>query len=59
MVHIPRALAAPSDRIHGPTRIPGRFVIREMSFDGGAWILAAKRKAGTRQGAKVITVGRC
>src|SRR5258708_30144841 len=51
MLHIPRALASPSDRI------PWTIVIREMSFAGGAWLLAANAMRG--QGAsKLITVGR-
>jgi uncharacterized membrane protein len=51
MVHIPRVLASPSDRI------PWTIVIREMSFAGGAWILAGNAMRG--QGAsKLITVGR-
>jgi uncharacterized membrane protein len=51
MVHIPPVLASPSDRI------PWTIVIREMSFAGGAWILAGNAMRG--QGAsKLITVGR-
>jgi len=51
MVHIPRVLASPSDRI------PWTIVIREMSFAGGAWILAGNAMRG--QGAsKLIAVGR-
>ena len=51
MLHIPRALASPSDRI------PWTIVIREMSFAGGAWLLAAN--AMRSQGAsKLVTVGR-
>ena len=51
MLHIPRALVHPS------ARIPWTIVIREMSFAGGAWILAgaAMRPQG---GSKLITVGR-
>ncbi len=51
MVHIPRALASPGDRI------PWVIVFREMSFAGGAWILAgsAMRAQGK---SKLITVGR-
>src|SRR5712664_3727108 len=51
MVHIPRALASPGDRI------PWVIVVREMSFAGGAWILAgsAMRAQGK---SKLITVGR-
>jgi len=51
MVHIPRALASPSDRI------PWTIVIREMSFAGGAWILAGNAKQGPGK-SKLITVGR-
>jgi uncharacterized membrane protein YphA (DoxX/SURF4 family) len=51
MLHIPRALVNPS------ARIPWTIVIREMSFAGGAWILAGA--AMRRQsGSKLITVGR-
>jgi uncharacterized membrane protein len=51
MVHIPRVLASPSDRI------PWTIVVREMSFAGGGWILAgnAMRWEGK---SKLITVGR-
>ncbi len=51
MVHIPRALASPGDRI------PWVIVVREMSFAGGGWILAgsAMRAQGK---SKLITVGR-
>src|SRR6266436_3532132 len=51
MVHIPRALASPGDRI------PWVIVVREMSFAGGAWILAgsAMRAQGK---SKLIIVGR-
>ena len=55
MMHIPRALANPRDRI---TWV---IVIREMSFAGGGWILAgnAMREQGRGQGkGKLITVGR-
>ena len=51
MVHIPRALASPDDRI------PWTIVIREMSFAGGAWILAGNAMRG-QSGCKLITVGR-
>jgi uncharacterized membrane protein len=51
MVHIPRLLASPSDRI------PWTIVIREMSFAGGAWILAGNAMRGQGQ-SKLITVGR-
>src|SRR5713101_6494783 len=51
MVHIPRVLANPSDRI------PWTIVIREMSFAGGAWALAGNAMSG--QGKRwLITVGR-
>src|ERR1700690_3916721 len=51
MIHIPRAVASPTDRI------PWVIVFREMSFAGGAWILAGS--AMRRQGeSKLITVGR-
>jgi uncharacterized membrane protein len=51
MVHIPPVLASPSDRI------PWTIVIREMSFAGGAWLLAGSAMRG--QGASnLITVGR-
>jgi uncharacterized membrane protein YphA (DoxX/SURF4 family) len=55
MLHIPRALASPGDRISWT------IVIREMSFAGGGWILAgnALREQGRGQGgSKLITVGR-
>jgi uncharacterized membrane protein YphA (DoxX/SURF4 family) len=55
MLHIPRALANPRDRIAWV------IVIREMSFAGGGWILAgnALREQGRGQGgSKLITVGR-
>src|SRR5258708_10984470 len=51
MVHIPRALASPSDRI------PWTIVIREMSFAGGGWILAANAMQGPGK-SKLITVCR-
>src|SRR5260221_5202340 len=51
MVHLPRALASHGDRI------PWTIVIREMSFAGGAWILAANAMRG-QGGSKLITVGR-
>jgi len=51
MVHIPRLLASPSGRI------PWTIVIREMSFAGGAWILAGNAMRGQGQ-SKLITVGR-
>ena len=51
MVHIPRALASPSDRI------PWTIVFREMSFAGGGWILAGSAMHGQGK-SKLITVGR-
>jgi uncharacterized membrane protein len=51
MIHIPRALASPTDRI------PWTIVIREMSFAGGAWILAGNAMPGQGK-SKLITVGR-
>jgi uncharacterized membrane protein len=46
MVHVPRVLANPRDRI------PWVIVIREMSFAGGGWILAGNAMRGQ------VTVGR-
>jgi uncharacterized membrane protein len=51
MVHIPRALASPGDRL------PWTIVVREMSFAGGAWILAGNAMHGPGK-SKLITVGR-
>jgi len=51
MLHIPRALANPRDRIAWV------IVIREMSFAGGGWILAGKAMHGQSE-SKLITVGR-
>jgi uncharacterized membrane protein len=51
MLHVPRALASPS------ARLPWTIVIREMSFAGGAWILAGNAMRG-QGGGKLITVGR-
>jgi uncharacterized membrane protein len=51
MIHIPRALASPTDRI------PWVVVFREMSFAGGAWILAGNAMRGQGE-SKLITVGR-
>jgi uncharacterized membrane protein len=51
MLHLPRALASPGDRI------PWTIVIREMSFAGGAWILAGNAMQGQGK-SKLITVGR-
>ena len=54
MVHIPRVLANPRDRIAWV------IVFREMSFAGGGWLLAgsAMREHGHEEGSKLITVGR-
>jgi uncharacterized membrane protein len=51
MLHLPRALANPRDRIAWV------IVLREMSFAGGGWILAGNAMRG-RGGSKLITVGR-
>src|ERR1700724_3378854 len=51
MIHIPRALASPSDRF------AWTIVIREMSFAGGGWILAGNAMRGPGQ-SNLITVGR-
>lgn len=51
MIHIPRALAGPTDRIGWV------IVAREMSFAGGGWILAGNAMRG-QGGSKLITVGR-
>jgi uncharacterized membrane protein len=51
MVHVPRVLANPRDRI------PWVIVIREMSFAGGGWILAGNAMRGQGQ-SKLVTVGR-
>ena len=51
MVHIPRVLASPSDRI------PWVIVVREMSFAGGAWLLAGNAMSGPGK-SKLITAGR-
>jgi uncharacterized membrane protein len=51
MVHIPRVLANPGNRI------PWTIVLRELSFAGGAWILAGNAMRGQGQ-SKLITVGR-
>ena len=50
MVHIPRVLASPRDRFAWV------IVIREMSFAGGAWILAANTMRGKKS--KLIQAGR-
>ena len=54
MLHLPRALANPRDRIAWV------IVIREMSFGGGGWILAgsALREQGLGLGKRLIGVGR-
>jgi uncharacterized membrane protein len=53
MLHLPGAIRAGG-------RIPWTVVIREMSFGGGAWVLAgiAKGKNGDGQRKSLITVGR-
>ena len=51
MVHIPRVLANPIDRI------PWVIVVREMSFAGGAWLLAGNAMSGPGK-SRLITVGR-
>jgi hypothetical protein len=51
IVHIPRVLASPKDRFAWV------IVIREMSFAGGAWILAANTMRGQNKN-KLINVGR-
>jgi hypothetical protein len=51
MVHFPRALTSPADRI------PWTIVIREMSFAGRAWMLAGNAMRG-QGGSELITVGR-
>jgi uncharacterized membrane protein len=51
MLHFPRALASPGERI------PWTIVIRELSFAGGAWILAGNAMRG-QGGNKLISVGR-
>jgi uncharacterized membrane protein len=51
MVHIPRVVATPGDRI------PWTIVIREMSFAGGAWVLAGNAMGGSGE-SRLITVGR-
>ena len=51
MLHIPRALANPRDRIAWV------IVIREMSFAGGAWILAGNAMGGQSQSRFAIVDG--
>ena len=55
MLHFPRAVANPTDRI------AWTIVIREMSFAGGGWLLAGnamREQSRGRGGSKLITVGR-
>jgi len=55
MIHLPRALANPGDRIRWV------IVIREMSFAGGGWILAGNALGEQSRGpggSKLITAGR-
>jgi uncharacterized membrane protein len=54
MLHFPRALASPHDRL------PWTIVFREMSFGGAGWILAGNAMDGWRGQGKgtLITVGR-
>src|SRR5579863_3212355 len=54
MLHFPRALANPHDRL------PWTIVFREMSFGGAGWILAGNAMDGWRGQGKgtLITVGR-
>jgi uncharacterized membrane protein YphA (DoxX/SURF4 family) len=51
MIHIPRALASPSDRF------AWTIVIREMSFAGGGWMLAGNAMRGQGK-SNLITAGR-
>ncbi|MGA3087333.1 MAG: hypothetical protein ABSD75_01895 [Terriglobales bacterium] len=51
MLHFPRALANPRDRIAWV------IVFREMSFAGGGWILAGHAMRGQGE-SKLVTVGR-
>jgi uncharacterized membrane protein len=53
MLHLPGAVTAGG-------RIPWTIVFREMSFGGGAWVLAGVARSGDRdgQGQGLITVGR-
>ena len=51
MLHIPRSLANPRDRIAWV------IVVREMSFAGGGWILAGNAMRGEGK-SNLITVGR-
>ena len=54
MIHIPRALGNPHDRI------PWVIVLREMSFGGAGWILSATALDGwsARGKSTLVTVGR-
>ena len=52
MLHIPRVLASPGDRIAWV------IVFREMSFAGGAWVLAANAMGGGQGKSKFMNVGR-
>ena len=53
MLHVPRAVANPHDRI------AWTIVFREMSFGGGGWILAGSAMATKSEpGSKLITFGR-
>ena len=55
MVHIPRVLASPRDRIAWV------IVFREVSFAGGGWILAGnamREQSGGQDDSRLITVGR-
>jgi uncharacterized membrane protein len=53
-LHIPRAVANPSDRF------AWTVVVREFSFTGGGWLLAAHAMPANRQGGKkfLIVIGR-
>src|SRR5277367_6782923 len=51
MLHFPRALASPGERI------PWTIVLRELSFAGGAWVLAGSAMREP-SGSKLIAVGR-
>src|SRR3984885_8404741 len=51
MVHIPRVLASPRDKFAWV------IVIREMSFAGGAWLLAGNTMRGQDK-TKLVAVGR-
>src|SRR5580765_776661 len=51
MVHIPRALASPKDRFAWV------IVFREMSFGGGAWLLAANAMRWPGR-TRLMTIGR-